>query len=333
MLYEFAKKINSSFVGRFIWALIGMLPARQKAILIASILRMSLNKDTNSEKLEINSDKECLVVTRGIQKKMIRLSVNHSAYLRDLVRSFDYYFGSVKPLIIGEYQVVDFSQPRDHDAVGFDLFPVNFPSLAEPISTNIQYIDFAGLSEGDIVIDLGAYAGLSSIMFKQAVGETGKVIAVEADSRNLRSLKTNIKRYEEFSSESIEVLEVAVWNHSRGITFTSDGNMGSSATEILGSTRGKSNFVPTMTLSDIAASFRLEKVSLIKCDIEGGELAVFQDLEFFSKYRPRVIIESHVIQGVVTSREVTEDLIKVNYSVREVSQPGVDYPLLECVPN
>ncbi|CAN2168681.1 Methyltransferase FkbM [Candidatus Nanopelagicaceae bacterium] len=333
MLYEFAKKVNSSFVGKFIWMSIGLLPPRQKAVLISSILRVSLSKDTDSEELEIKSDKECLVVARSIEKKVIRLSVNHTAYLRDLVRSFDYYFGSVIPLKIGEYQVVDFSQPKDHDVVGFDLFPVNLPSLAEPISTNNQYISFAQLSEGDIVIDLGAYAGLSSIMFKQVVGKTGKVIAVEADSRNLRSLKTNFKRYEDCSAESIEVLEVAVWNHSKGITFTSDGNMGSSATEILGSTRGKSNFVPTMTLSDIATSLKLEKVSLIKCDIEGGELAVFQDLAFFNKYRPRIIIESHVIEGVLTSKKVTEDLMKVKYSVREVIQPGVDYPLLECVPN
>ncbi len=332
-MYEFAKRLNSSFIGSFLWSFIGVLAPRRKAYVISLILRLSLRKDTFTQQLSIDSDNEFLIVAKKHEKKVIKLSINHTAYLRDLVRSFDYYFESVESQDDGGNHVVDFSSPKDHRILGFDLFPINLPSLAEPISTNAQYIEFAQLQEGDVVIDLGAYAGLSSIMFKEIVGASGTVVAVEADPRNLLSLRANFERYQSLKSAKIELLELAVWSHSNGITFTSDGNMGSSATEILGSSRGSSNLVPTMTLSDIADELKLEKVSLIKCDIEGGELEVFKDIDFFNRFRPRIIIESHLIGGKLTSQNVIAELLRVNYRVREVSQPGVDYPLLECVPN
>lgn len=129
------------------------------------------------------------------------------------------------------------------------------PSLTQPISTNIQYLEFAKLKEGHVVIDLGAYAGLSSIMFKEVMGNSEVVIAVEADSKNLVSLKNNIRRYFEKTGNKIEHVESAIWSHSNGIIFTSDGNMGSSATEILGNSRGTSILVPTKTLSDLSSQF------------------------------------------------------------------------------
>jgi hypothetical protein len=88
-----------------------------------------------------------------------------------------------------------------------------------------------------------------------------------------------------------------------------------------------------MTLSDIAEKFELKKISLIKCDIEGGEIAIFEDEKFFSNYQPRIIVEPHFIDGKLSTEKVSKRLESYGYSVTEVMQPGVQYPLLECVYN
>jgi tRNA A58 N-methylase Trm61 len=113
--------------------------------------------------------------------KTVRLHKRHSIYSADIIQGFNYYFGSVEPFLEGHQEIVDFSIPKFHTVKGFDLIPIHFPSLAEPIETNSQYINFASLRPGDTVLDLGAYSGLTSIFFKEIVGKEGRVVAVEAD--------------------------------------------------------------------------------------------------------------------------------------------------------
>jgi hypothetical protein len=83
----------------------------------------------------------------------------------DIIDSFEYYYNSVFP--IDDFNgnlVVDFSNPKYHEVVGFESQPIIFPSLAEPIITTTQYLDFADLQNDSVVIDLGAYSGLTSIL-------------------------------------------------------------------------------------------------------------------------------------------------------------------------
>lgn len=87
-------------------------------------------------------------------------------------------------------------------------------------------------------------------------------------------------------------------------------------------------------LSTLAKKYNLEKVDFIKCDIEGGEMKVFKDKEFFKKYSPKIIIETHYLHDYteMTTPIVKNLLDKIGYSYKEVQQDGFDLPLLECVP-
>lgn len=240
--------------------------------------------------------------------RVIRIAREHTIYLNDIFTSFDYYFKAVMPFNVNGLSIVDYSSPRYHDVVGFDLQPIMFPSFAEPIVTASQYLEFAGLSAGMTVIDLGAYSGLTSIMFSKAVGQHGIVIAVDADLINLQCIHRNIDRYNKCHSSSIRVMEGAVWNNSDGIEFSCEGNMGGSASVIVGRNRGQLIKVRTFTLSDIAKLNKVTKVDFIKCDIEGAESVVFEDKGFFDIFRPRIIVEPHVVDGRLTSDKVMADL-------------------------
>ncbi len=167
------------------------------------------------------------------------LIVLHDRFGRaDIINSFDYYFSAVIPFQHLGRNIVDYSTPRYHDVVGFKAFPILFPSFSEPLITATQYMDFASLSEGMTVLDLGAYSGFTSIIFSQAVGETGTVVAVDADIQNIDCIKRNFSNYKKYSDNKIFLLEGAVWENNDGLEFSCEGNMGSSAASIVGNNRG-----------------------------------------------------------------------------------------------
>ncbi len=165
---------------------------------------------------------------------------------------------------------MDYSTTRYHDVVGYDRHPIFFPSFSEPLVTTNQYLSFAHLRAGSIVVDLGAYCGLTAIVFKDIVGSMGRVIAVDVDEMNLTAIKKNFDNYKKATSNHIDLLVGAVWNHNRGLEFSVEGNMGSAATQIVGPRRGKTAVVKSYTLTDISAIYDLDKVDFIKCDIEGA---------------------------------------------------------------
>lgn len=262
----------------------------------------------------------------------IRISKRHLVYSDDIINSFDYYFSAVRPVRIEDVSLVDYSTPRYHDVVGYDRHPVFFPSFSEPLVTTSQYLSFANLKAGSIVVDLGAYCGLTAIVFKDIAGSTGRVIAVEVDEMNLAAIKKNFDIYKKVTGNDIELLVGAVWNHNRGLEFSVEGNMGSAAAQIVGGRRGEVVEVKSYTLTDLTAMYDLDKVDFIKCDIEGAEAVVFEDTKFFERCKPRIIIEPHIVEGRETTKKCEADLKTYGYSVRRIQQSGVTLPLLECYP-
>jgi FkbM family methyltransferase len=264
--------------------------------------------------------------------KVIRVSREHEIYLNDIFNSFDYYHSAVVPFSINGYYVVDYSGPRYHDVVGFDSWPVMFPSFAEPMVTTFQYLEFASLSSGGNVLDLGAYSGLTSMVFSRQVGASGVVVAVDADPINLQCIRRNIDRHNKFCASSVRIMDGAVWSDAKGLEFSCEGNMGGSATAIVGKNRGKVIKVQSFTLSDIAKINNLSSIDFIKCDIEGAESVVFEDKEFFEKFRPRIIVEPHQVGGRLSTDKVMADLSRYGYKCKCRIQSGVEVPLIECSP-
>jgi FkbM family methyltransferase len=255
-------------------------------------------------------------------------------YVPEIINHFNYYFSSVSNVKSGDKNIVDYSYPRYHDVVGFDLHPIMFPSFAEPVDTTTQYMDFAGLREGMTVIDLGAYSGLTSIIFQEAVGKSGRVVAIDADEQNIECIIKNFRLYEKIRNVKIDLIAGAVWDNNDGLEFSSEGNMGASAASIVGGkNRGRVRRVPSFTLSKIAELSAFDRVDFIKCDVEGAESVVFNDGEFFKRHRPRLIIETHKVGDGTTTQKCISDLTAYGYACEEIVQAGgSDTPLLACRP-
>ena len=277
-------------------------------------------------KLKIHSDRTDVIAGH----RLIRLSHRHQIYLPDIIEAFDFYHSAVEPIEEGELEVVDYSGSRFHEVAGYPLHPILFPSLAEPIETTQQYIDFGRLFDGAVVIDLGAYSGLTSILFDQAVGPGGKVVSVDADALNISCVRKNVDLYQRVTGRAIDVVYGAVWSSDGTLEFSTEGNMGSSAASIVGAGRGAIRQVPALTLNTLAQRCGLNRVDFIKCDIEGAEAVIFDQPDFFARFRPRMIVEVHMMGGQLTSADCRKSLEPFGYVCREVRQPGSALPLLEC---
>lgn len=167
----------------------------------------------------------------------------------------------------------------------FYLDPVtHFASLVtRPTSYEPDLVEAvrAILRPGDVFVDVGANEGYFSIIAGKAVGPTGRVIAVEPQSRLQSVIARNVKEnavpcvqvFQRAISDSIGVAELFV---------APDRNSGSS-----GLSRATRYKVPTesvlqTTLGDFFRLLKLESVRLMKMDIEGFEYeAVLGSRELF----------------------------------------------------
>lgn len=259
-----------------------------------------------------------MIIQRG--NRQIIISDNHSQYYDEIQIDFDHYFNAVKFNNVDGMQIVDFSKVYWHDVNGFDLHQILFPAIAEPISTTQQYIDLLQIKEGDTILDLGAYSGLSGILFKQIVGKSGIVISVEADIFNYTACVQNISKYYEITGNNINLFHYAIWNNCNGLQFYSEGAMGSSNH----TRRGLCLNVNSITMTKLAELNNLSKIDAIKCDIEGAERVVFDDVDFFNKYKPKLVIEMHF--HLVDND--FQQLKNIGYMFETHKQVGSPYPLL-----
>lgn len=269
---------------------------------------------------------------------MIRISRKNYIYIVDMIESFDYFFNSAQPVTIirngEEYALVDFSSPRLHNVAGFDDFPILCPSMTEPFSSIQQYLDFARLSPGDTVLDLGAYSALTSIAFAKVVAPDGRVVALEPDPSNFRACYQNIETNRRLKGRNnITLIPAAISDQPGTLQLSSEGAMSSSFASIVGTHRGHIVDVECVTFEGLCERENLSKVNFVKMDIEGAELAtVLGSRDFIESHRPRFIIEPHYVGKVLTSEPIVAFLTSLGYKCSIIEQPGLSLPLVTAEP-
>lgn len=127
------------------------------------------------------------------------------------------------------------------------------------------------LNAGDIVVDLGANAGLYTVIAARAVGSTGHVYAFEPGQRALALLRRNIAIN---GLDNVTVIEAAVSNVSGQASFAVATDTAlSSLADVNRSDQQVSAWetVRTVRLDDAIAEYRIPAVTFIKMDVEGAE--------------------------------------------------------------
>lgn len=140
--------------------------------------------------------------------------------------------------------------------------------------------DLAGPIDGGLVVDAGANTGLFSLVASQSAD---KVVAIEPDPDNYRTLTANLARNE---IENVEAINAALWTHGGEVAFSTGQHVTDGAvTERGGET------VQSITLDSIVAEHGA--IDLLKLDIEGAEEKVIPSSRAIAAAR-RIVAELHL---------------------------------------
>lgn len=150
------------------------------------------------------------------------------------------------------------------------------------------------LKTGDIFVDVGANEGYFSFLAASKVGMLGRVIAIEPQRRLQARFAQNVALNE---ARQIEYFSVAIGDHhgTETLHLTPDMNSGASGLEQVTRYACQTETVSLMTLSELWGVAKLEKVSLMKMDIEGFEYeAILGSPEIFREHRVKTLaVELH----------------------------------------
>jgi FkbM family methyltransferase len=125
------------------------------------------------------------------------------------------------------------------------------------------------LEKGDYVVDAGANLGIFTFLASQKVGDKGHIFAFEPVKFFITCLEESIKTN---SSENISLLELALGNEDKNITFYLSGEDPSVCGKFETSMSNKSLTVEQVKLDTLVFEKKMiSKVNFLKMDIEGSE--------------------------------------------------------------
>jgi FkbM family methyltransferase len=139
---------------------------------------------------------------------------------------------------------------------------------------------------GDLIYDVGAHIGTFAIPLAQATGETGRVVAIEAEARNFALLRQNLERHG-LLGRVTPLLGLA---GGRDVLYRPERFPDhTSATYFSPDAAGEA--MRTIQLDDLHASGST-RAAVVKIDVEGMELSVLQSAEqTIARDRPVLYVE------------------------------------------
>jgi len=180
-----------------------------------------------------------------------------------------------------------------HDYISFRIF---FFGIYDPVMTTLLK---AYIHEGSSCWDVGTERGWFSLLMGSVVGATGRVDAFEAYPPNYEKLCTNISlnKFAWVHPHNVAVSNRTGYMHfvppsdevTKHVSYLEDcGGSGYLTSEL----NPESIEVKTITLDQYAEETELDRLDVIKMDIEGAEFAALQGAQrTISKFRPILAIE------------------------------------------
>jgi FkbM family methyltransferase len=150
----------------------------------------------------------------------------------------------------------------------------------------------AAMRKGDVAVDVGAHVGLLSIEFAKRLRElgAGQVFAFEPASDTVKALEWNV---EANHLDNVEVVQLALGSGTGNVALHSDPQRFDPADVAIRSIYGPGGADETVELSTFdawAERSSLERLDIVKIDVEGGEMDVLRGMsKSIERFAPRLI--------------------------------------------
>ena len=168
------------------------------------------------------------------------------------------------------------------------------------------------LEEG-IFLDIGANMGKYSILVGKELGDRGRVLAFEPLPKNYEMLKKNITLN---NLKNVAALDTACGSENKSSDlFIDSRNTGGHS--LVRETDQKIR-INVKKLDNIIEDLKLNRIDLIKIDVEGAESDVLKGaVATVKKFRPKIIFESESEENVNFYRSV---LGPIGYRIKKIDE-------------
>lgn len=146
-------------------------------------------------------------------------------------------------------------------------------SLCQQILLDAQYESTLAVRPR-VIVDAGANIGLASIFYANRYPEA-KIVAIEPEPSNYEMLRKNVALY-----PNVVPIQAAVWSEKKMLSGTSvdTGHHAYQVREENGlDDQGHCGTVRGLTLRELMMDLGIQKIDLLKVDIEGSEKEVFEN--------------------------------------------------------
>lgn len=161
-----------------------------------------------------------------------------------------------------------------------------------------EYYKFETKNPNPIILDCGANIGLSAVYFK-LLYPNAIIYSFEPDDKIFECLSYNIKSFE-FSN--VNLIKKAVWTNNDGVNFFSEGADSSS---IFSNKADKK--VESVSLKEFLMGID-SNIDFFKMDIEGAEVEVIKDCDYYLNKIQHIFIEYH---SFVNSEQQLDVLLNI----------------------
>lgn len=157
------------------------------------------------------------------------------------------------------------------------------PSSTEKSKLYGKYFD---IKPGEIIVEAGAFIGYYVVRAAEMVGDTGKVIAIEAVPENFEIMKRNV---EANHLSNVILVNKAVWNSSTKIKFYREGKQIGSITQEVVDTDQYIE-VQAETIDAMLSENGITKIDFIRIQLNGVELEALEGMNHTLSYHPKVLV-------------------------------------------
>jgi len=127
-----------------------------------------------------------------------------------------------------------------------------------------------------VFVDIGASIGLYTVMMSKLLEDKGQVISLEPHPTRFAALTENIKINK---CNNVTAINVAGWSKSDELRLYEHVFGGGSLDHSLMANSGRYVVVKAKRLDDILKELNINKIGLIKIDVEGAEVNVLQGMK------------------------------------------------------
>lgn len=176
------------------------------------------------------------------------------------------------------------------------------------------------VNKGDVVFDVGTNIGETLLNFGMLVGSGGFVYGFEPDEHNFKNVLKNIGLN---GLKNLHVFNLGVSDRKESVKLyqVDDHNLGMNRILSEAEARNFSTFstIETDTLDNIARENKIDRVDLIKIDIEGYEMHALRGaFQLLKRHRPRLFVEvgyTRLLKNGTSPTEMVTFLADLGYTV------------------